>query len=105
MKNQIAVLTLGLAMLAASPAHAASITLNGSTTILPQYAVGTFTANATTENISFGTNNGPGVFDALQLRELSGPPVPEPGSLLLLGSGMLGFVRVLRRKAVTKINN
>ena len=32
--------------------------------------------------------------------EPTGPPVPEPGSILLLGSGMLGLAGVLRRKLI-----
>jgi hypothetical protein len=39
-----------------------------------------------------------GNFDSVSLTSSSGPPIPEPSSMLLLGSGVLGLAQVIRRK-------
>lgn len=51
----------------------------------PTYVIGTFTADATTQNISFGAAPGSsfGILGALQVRA-----VPEPSTALLMGLGM-----------------
>ena len=55
------------------------------------------------ELISSVTIDSPGGFQDLRQPRISGlpvPPVPEPSSLLLFGSGVLGLMGVLRRKLV-----
>jgi len=42
-----------------------------------------------------------GNFDGVSLTSSAGPPIPEPSSMLLLGSGVLGLAQVLRRKLLS----
>ena len=72
-------------------------TLDGQTSLVRfngtavEYAIGTFTADATTQDIvSVGSLDGGGDFSGLVLRQDN---VPEPGSLALLGLGGLLLTR------------
>lgn len=63
---------------------------------VPQYVIGTFTADASTETIYLG-NSLPGtVFTAMLVRDES--QVPEPATLILLTPTLLALVRLRRRK-------
>ena len=66
----------------------------GNTSTAPTYVIGTFTADATTKNISFDAASGSpyGLLSAFQVRA-----IPEPGSFGLLMMGTLGVVAVVRR--------
>jgi hypothetical protein len=78
-----------------------SVTLNATTSGVPggvgQFAIGTFTANATSEVITF-TGSAPNLGDVLngfQLRDLTSvgtTPVPEPSTLALLGIGAVALL-------------
>jgi len=61
----------------------------------PQFAIGTFTAGATTQVISW-TSGGDAMFGAIQMRDLT--PIPEPSAVILLGFGSLGMLRFVRRR-------
>ena len=54
------------------------------------------TANTTISNVTFSFGTGPDTF--LHGTPSTTPPVPEPSSLLMLGTGIVGAARMLRRK-------
>lgn len=68
-----------------------------------QFAIGTFTANAASQVITFTSPNDVPELNAFQLRTVS--PTPEPSQWNALGMGTLGLVglglRARRRKAVS----
>jgi hypothetical protein len=53
-------------------------------------------------DLQLNNNTGGGGNWVLAVGELSFTPTPEPGSLLLLGSGILGMAGVLRRKFMAR---
>lgn len=63
---------------------------------LGQYAIGVFTADATTQSIAFTGSNPQTVLNAFQLRALAAPVVPEPGSCLF-GIAVAGAICARRR--------
>ena len=73
---------------------------------LGQFAIGTFTADATSEAITFGApdgSNGYALLNAFQLRQIT---VPEPSSALLCGLGIAGVMgfRCRSRKQIPGSN-
>jgi hypothetical protein len=58
---------------------------------LGQFAIGTFTADATPQVITFSGSDIRTVINAFQLRQVSSPPIPEPGSILF-GLAVSGFL-------------
>ncbi len=66
---------------------------------LGQYALGDFTATATSQVLNLGGSAGPGI-TAVQLRSVTA--VPEPSSLALIAIG-LGFAGVRSRKRSSKV--
>ena len=65
---------------------------------LPGYAptAATFSADSTDSGFNFGAG-GSSTF-GIDITSEGVPPVPEPGSFLLFGSGLLSFAGLLRRK-------
>ena len=62
---------------------------------IPNYVVGTFTADAPTQLISLASDSGVVVFDAVQVRTTS---VPDSGTTAaLLGTALLGLAALRRR--------
>ncbi len=69
---------------------------------LGQFATGIFTADATSEVITFSSTL-QGALNGFELRDVSAAAVPEPSSLTLLGLGVGGFAlcrRLRKRPAV-----
>jgi PEP-CTERM motif len=61
----------------------------------------TFVRHMNLANMVFGTQAGLGVFGTnIRIDNFSASPVPEPGSLLLLGSGIAIGGRYLRRRSI-----
>ena len=78
-----------------------AVTLSSNTSpfdgTLGQYALGTFTANALTQAITFTGNGGDSPFvNAFQLRQTAAPVIPEPSSILF-GLALCGVAGLRRR--------
>lgn len=58
---------------------------------LGQFAIGSFTADAAPQVITFNGSDIRTVISAFQLRQVSAPPIPEPGSFLF-GIAVSGFL-------------
>ncbi len=66
--------------------------------VAPQYIIGTFTANATTQSIGSAGNSGYALISAISVQHV----VPEPGSMALAAIGLVGLAAVaLRRRGRT----
>lgn len=67
---------------------------------LGQFVIGTFTADAATQTITFAGDGDFGSFNAFQLRQLGQTPtgVPDGGSTLVLFAASLGALGFARRK-------
>ena len=64
----------------------------------PQYILGTFTADASSQTVYYYGDNGYGVFGAIQVRQTA---LPEPTTISLLALGALALIiRCRRRLAV-----
>ena len=77
------------------------ITLDPNTTIfeggLGQYVVGTFTASAASQQVTYDNSEVGGSLAAFQLRAAAPPAVPEPGTALF-GLALLGATGCTRRR-------
>lgn len=72
--------------------------VNGGATV-PQYVIGTFTADAASQSIFYSGPCCETLFSAVQVRSMEETPqVPEPTSLMLLGSGAAALAYVRRRQ-------
>ncbi len=78
------------------------VTLDPNTTIveggLGQYVVGTFTASAASQQVTYDNSEVGGGFNAFQLRTAAPPVVPEPGTALF-GLALLGTAGFSRRRS------
>lgn len=83
-------------VLTATAGNSVSLSSNPSATVggLGQYAVGTFTADAASQAISFALPSGGAILNGFQLRQV----VPEPGTALF-GLALLGVCTLRNRRA------
>jgi len=83
-----------------APNESASLTVSTTPSGLTQYVVGTFLADATTQNFYYygngGDSAGIGTISAYSLRAID--PVPEPQTWALAGLGLCAVLFHLRRK-------
>jgi hypothetical protein len=81
-----------------------SVTLNvgyvssssGPVVVQPQFVIGSFIADSTSQAISWTSVTGDAIFGAIQVRDLT--VIPEPSAMILLGFGSLGMLRFVRRR-------
>ena len=77
------------------------VTLDPNTTIveggLGQYVLGTFTANAVSQQVTYDNSEIGGGINAFQLRLVPPPAIPEPGAALF-GLALLGATGFTRRR-------
>ena len=64
---------------------------------LGQFAIGTFTADGSSQSVVFGAPGTPGTVEFVNAFQLRRTAVPEPGSMLLLGIGLVTLSRRNRR--------
>ena len=87
-----------IAMTTATAGGSVSLFQTGATAgSVGQFAIGTFTADSAIQTITFSALSGRNVVNAFQLRDLSAPAVPEPGTCLF-GIALSGFVATFRRR-------
>ena len=83
----------------ATAGNSVTLTRTGATSgSLGQFAIGVFTADATTQSITFTGSNPQTVLNAFQLRALAAPVIPEPGSCLF-GIALAGAICARRRSS------
>ena len=70
----------------------------GQTTLVPDGSWFGIVANEPFLSVSISANHQPGVAETFDLSSFDMARTPEPGSLILLGTGILGLVGTLRRK-------